>query len=199
MMATAPKLEPKGRPPLRKCPDDFDVIFIEVGRLGCETWYRARRSTINRWLTERGKERLIKLRSEYVRHQRAQGNWLTRSSCMVEHRATGAVPRSSAIRDRREVSITLARHAAQHLRVIRNGGFIVSPTPQGDWWVGSRRMSAGQMVKLACAKGFDRSALREEPVFDTRGDYRSRKNRIVEHDLAVRMTLQSSDGAGVES
>jgi len=156
-MATAVlKLEPKGRPPLRQCPDDFDVIFIEVGRLGCEAWYRARRSTINRWLIERGKERLIKLRSDYVRHQRSQGNWLTRSSCMVEHRIIGPASRSSPVRDRREVSPNLARHAAQHLRVIRNGGFIVSPTPQGDWWVGSKRLSAAQMVELACRKGFDR-------------------------------------------
>lgn len=24
----------KGRPPLRQCPDDFDVIFVEQGRVG---------------------------------------------------------------------------------------------------------------------------------------------------------------------
>jgi hypothetical protein len=62
------------------------------------------------------------------------------------------------VRDRRRVSFTLARHAAQHLRIVRSGGFIVSPTGDGDWWVGTRRMSAAQLVDLAVGKGFDRAA-----------------------------------------
>lgn len=63
----------KGRPPQRQCPADFDVIFVEIGRLDCEHWYRARRTTIDRWLAERGKDRLIKARAEYVRFLRSQG------------------------------------------------------------------------------------------------------------------------------
>lgn len=155
-MASRCRPEPKGRPPLRKCPDDFQVIFIEQGRLGCEAWYRARRSTVSRWLFEQGKDRLIKLRSEYVRHQRSLGNWLTRSSCMTEHRETKPAARSQSVADRRSVSFTLARHAAQHIRIIRYGGFTVSQANNGDWWVGSRRMSAAQLVDFACSKGFDR-------------------------------------------
>jgi hypothetical protein len=145
--------EPKGRPPLRPCPEDFDVIFVEKGREACEAWYRARKTTITRWLIERGKEELISRRAAYVKCLRGQGKWLTRSSRLVETRPR-KVASLSVIRDRRKVSILVARHAAQHLRIIRNGGFIVSPTPSGDWWVGSKRLSAAQMVEFAKSKGF---------------------------------------------
>lgn len=150
--------EGKGRPPPRRCPDDFDVMFVEQGRLGCEAWYRARRGTVTRWLVERGKDRLIKARAGYVKHQRATGKWLTRQSRLVDHRPARPAVRGLPIRDRRKVSFTLARHAAQYLRIVRHGGHIVSPTPDGDWWVGSRRLSAAQMLDLACSKGFDRAA-----------------------------------------
>lgn len=152
---TRPEL--KGRPPLRKCPDDFEVIFVEQGRVGCEAWYRARRSTVDRWLTKCGKVKLIERRAAYVSHQRAAGNWLTRSSSLVKTTVRKA-ERVVTIRDRRKVSFTLARHAAQFLRTMRNGGWIVSPTPHGDWWVGSKRLSAAQMLELACGRGFDAEA-----------------------------------------
>lgn len=159
----------KGRPPLRACPADFDVIFVEQGRLGCEAWYRASRTTVNRWMAERGHKRLIEARAAFVAHQRARGEWMTRSTRLVEVRVR-KTQGLQAVRDRRFVNPNLARHAAQHLRIIRNGGFIVSPTPQGDWWVGSRRLSAAQMVDLACSKGFDRvSALQACRSADVEG------------------------------
>jgi hypothetical protein len=149
---------PKGRPPPRAVPDDFEVIFVEQGRDGCEGWYRAHKTTVTRWLEECGKARLIKLRAAYVKHQRADGKWMTRSTRLVEHHEVRAPRRSHPIRDRRKVSFTVARHAAQHLRIIRNGGFIVSPAADGAWGVGSRRLAAAQMVDLAVARGFDRKA-----------------------------------------
>jgi hypothetical protein len=149
---------PKGRPPLRSCPDDFEVIFVEKGRDGCESWYRARRDTVTRWLSECGKDRLIKARANFVSHQRANGRWITRATNLVEHREVRKVSTRQPVKDKRKVSFTLARHAAQHLRIMRNGGFIVSPTPQGDWWVGTKRLSAAQMLDLAVSKGFDRAA-----------------------------------------
>lgn len=149
---------PKGRPPLRACPADFDVIFIEQGRLGCESWYRASRSTVNRWMDERDAKRLIDARAAYVAHQRSQGAWITRQTRMIEHKEVRKVASRAPVRDRRKVSFTLARHAAQHIRIIRNGGFIVSPASDGEWWVGSLRLSAAQMVDLAVEKGFDRKA-----------------------------------------
>jgi hypothetical protein len=148
----------KGRPPLRQCPDDFDVMFVEQGRLGCESWYRASRQTVNRWMKERGHKRLIDQRAAYVASQRAAGLWITRSTRLVDDRSTKrCAPRSQAVRDRRKVNPNLVRHAAQYLRIIRNGGFIISPTPQGDWWVGTKRLSGAQLVDLACRKGFDRA------------------------------------------
>lgn len=162
-MSLANRAEPKGRPPLRACPDDFDVMFVEQGRIGCESWYRASRLTVNRWMSERGAKRLIDARAAYVAHQRANGQWLTRSSRLVEQRPAKPAQRTTPIRDRRKVSFILARHAAQFLRIVRNGGWIVSPTPQGDWRVGSRLLSAAQMLDLACNRGFDAdSALQME-------------------------------------
>jgi hypothetical protein len=140
-------------------------MFVEQGRVGCESWYRASRKTVNRWMQERGLQRLINLRAAYVARQRAAGQWMTRSTKLVEHREVRESPQSKPVRDRRKVSFTLARHAAQHLRIVRNGGFIVSPTGKGDWWVGSRRLSAGQMLDLAVSKGFDRvAASKDEEV-----------------------------------
>lgn len=156
--APAQQTGPKGRPPPRRCPDDFEVIFVEQGRIGCEAWYRASRGTVNRWMHEKGARKLIAARKAFVAHQRKAGAWITRQTRMVEHKDVRAKPATQPVRDRRKVSFTLARHAAQHLRIVRNGGFIVSPTGAGDWWVGSRRYSAAQMVELAEAKGFDRPA-----------------------------------------
>jgi hypothetical protein len=152
----------KGRPPPRPCPDDFDVIFVEQGRLECEQWYRARKTTISRWLDERGKARLIAARATYVAHQRSRGEWMTRSTKLVAHHQVRAAAQVLPIRDRRKVSFILARHAAQFLRVVRNGGFIVSPSPCGDWRLGTRMLSPAQLVDFAISKGFDPLALQSE-------------------------------------
>jgi hypothetical protein len=55
----------------RPCPDDFDVILVEQGRLECERWYRARRTTVSWWLEQRGKDRLLAARAAFVKHVRA--------------------------------------------------------------------------------------------------------------------------------
>lgn len=52
---------------LRPCPDDFVPIFVLKGRLACEEHYRVGRLTIDRWLDESGKDRLIEARRVYVR------------------------------------------------------------------------------------------------------------------------------------
>lgn len=154
----AQRANPKGRPAIRKCPDDFDVIFVEQGRDGCVDWYRAHKLTVTRWLEDRGKARLIEARAAFVSHQRKNGKWMTRSSNLVEVRKS-LPTRLEAIRDPRKVNPTLARHAAQHLRIIRHGGFIVSIASNGDWRVGTRLLSAAQLVDFAVAKGFDRVAV----------------------------------------
>ena len=79
---------------------------------------------------------------------------MTRQTRLFERRKV-QTPTLMAIRDNREISPTLARHAAQFLRTVRNGGFIVSPACDGNWWVGSRRLSGAQMLDLAVRKGFE--------------------------------------------
>lgn len=166
----------KGKPPPRKCPDDFDIIFVEIGRLDCETWYRASRITVNRWLDERGKERLILARAAFVQRQR------------VLARPPMPEDRSRPVKDRRRVNINLARRAAQYLRQMRNGGWIISPTPHGDWWVGSKRRTAGELLDMAIARGFDVRRASQQMKAENQvgpdpaprmGDFATRKNRIV--------------------
>jgi hypothetical protein len=147
------------RKPTRECPSDFDAMFVSLGRFDCEEYYRARRDTITRWLTECGKVRLIKARATYVSEQRAKGEWLTRGTNLIAHRKINIVSIRQSIRDNREVSDAIARHAAQHLRIMRNGGMIVSPAGNGEWWVGTRRLSAAQMLDLARGRGFDDRAV----------------------------------------
>lgn len=146
--------EPKGRPPLRQRPNDFEIIFVEKGRDGCETWYRARKTTITRWLEEAGKMDLIAQRAAYVKLLRSQGKWMTRSTRLVETRKPKARAARESIRDRRKVNPTVARHAAQFLRISRYGGFIISMAAEGEWWLGSKRISAAQLVDFAKSRGF---------------------------------------------
>lgn len=148
--------DPRG---LRAMPEDFEIIFVEQGRLECEDWYRAGRTTVTRWLSEAGKERLIAKRAAYVQYQRDQGNWLTRASSLVEHRDVSKPRRvPEKLTDRRRVSVSLARRAANYLRCVRNGGWIISPASDGSWRVGTRLRSAAELVDLAERKGFDRRA-----------------------------------------
>jgi hypothetical protein len=132
------------KPPPRPIPEDFEVVFVEQGRLECEAWYRARRTTVNRWLEESGKQRLIDKRAEFVRHLRDKA------------RPAPAPVNRSGIRDRRRVSRALAMRAANYLRCVRNGGWAVAPMSGNEWLVGTRRRSAAELIDLACAKGFDR-------------------------------------------
>jgi hypothetical protein len=141
--------------PARECPPDFELTFVSLGRFDCEEHYRARRDTVTRWLIECGKVRLINARAAHVANLRAKGEWLTRGTNLIAHRKINIVSIRQSIRDTREVSDTVARHAAQHLRIMRNGGMTISPAGNGEWWVGSRRLSAAQMVDLARGRGFD--------------------------------------------
>lgn len=139
----------------RDCPADFEAMFVNLGRFDCEEHYRARRDTITRWLVERGKDRLIRARAALVADLRAKGEWMTRQTNLIGHHKINVVSIRMSIRDEREVSDAVARHAARHLQIMRNGGMIVIPTGNGDWWVGSKRLSAAQLLDLARGRGFD--------------------------------------------
>jgi hypothetical protein len=133
----------KGRPPPRQCPDDFDVIFVEIGRLECEAWYRARRTTIDRWLAERGKQKLIDKRAAYVRH-------LRNLAAAGKHK-----PKATPVNDNAATDQEIVRMAAHYLRLPANGGWVVSPTVTSSWRVGLTHCSPGELLERAIAKGFD--------------------------------------------
>lgn len=50
----------------RPCPADFDIAFIHLGASACSKRYRCGHERIDRWLDERGRERLEKARMEYL-------------------------------------------------------------------------------------------------------------------------------------
>jgi hypothetical protein len=151
MARAVPAEKPRWRQGLvnpRLCPDDFDLVFVEIGRLACEEHYRVGRFVIDHWLEKSGKRRLIDARAEHV----AKNRVLTCKDIAQVLSVVYPVPD-------REVGFITARHAAQYLRVIRNGGFIVSPAGDGLWWVGSRRRTAAELVELAKSRGFDPASL----------------------------------------
>jgi hypothetical protein len=129
------------RRPIRACPPDFELTYVRLGPKACEHRYSAHTNTINRWLNERGADRLKAQRADFI------GSGLTRKD-------VGAIL-AQAFPVKRQVSVTLARHAAQHLRIVRNGGFIISPAPNNRWRVGTKLLSAKELVQLAVSKGFD--------------------------------------------
>lgn len=144
-------------------PDDFEVIFVEQGRLECEAWYRCRRTTVDRWLEEAGKARLIAKRAAFVKQQR-------------ERRRAAKSPRKTVareLRDNRRCPPALARKAAHFLRCVRNGGWVCTPATDDTWLVGTRRRSPAELVDMAVQRGFDRRAavqsIRAEEI-STQGD-----------------------------
>jgi hypothetical protein len=139
----------------RPCPPDFDVVFVEQGRLECEAWYRARRTTITRWLNERGKARLIEKRAEFVKHQRS----------IKRSKGSQAIVARSI--DSRQVDPKLVEIASRFLQSRAGGGWVVYLCECGNWMVGTHRRSPAQVIDMADRKGFDkRRALEQIRVFD---------------------------------
>lgn len=141
-MATAEAVTCARRP----CPGDFDRVFVRIGRLACEEHYQAGRNTITRWLEESGKDRLIAARAEHVR---------TREPAITRSDMQTILRKAFPVRGRLPANPRLVRQAAQFLRIRRNGGWIVSPAAGGDWWLGSRKVSAAELVARAKMVGFE--------------------------------------------
>ena len=139
----------------RSCPDDFDIIFVELGRLECEAHYRARRTTITRWLEERGKKKLLKRRAEFVKYQRQI------------KRGKGRINGSEPPKCRRKVDPKLVEIAGRFLQSSKGGGWVVYPCDCGNWIVGTQRRSPAEVIDIADRKGFDkRRAIEQIRAFD---------------------------------
>ena len=132
----------------RECPDDFEIIFIEKGRLECESHYRARRTTITRWLEERGKGSLIQKRAKWVAAQRRIKK--KGASISPNKPKPKRIPKAE-----RGISLKLSLMAADHLRFIGNGGWVIVPREDGNFIVGTRCRSPGEMLAMAERSGFD--------------------------------------------
>lgn len=139
----------------RKCPDDFEIIFVELGRLECEPHYRARRTTVTRWLTECGKAKLLRRRADFVKYQRELRHSPRASECHSE------------IKDRRKVDPQLAAMAGRFLQSRPGGAWVVFPMECGAaFMVGTMRRSPAEVLAIAERKGFDRRrALEQIRVF----------------------------------
>lgn len=136
----------------RPVPDDFEVIFVEQGRLACEEWYRARRTTVDRWLVLSGKQTLLDRRAAYVEMRRTMKR---KAEADAGRERTGA---EVAVDDEAR---ELAKAAAAFLRRPACGAWVVVPHGN-EWLVGTSRRSTGDMIALAERKGFDAEAAMAE-------------------------------------
>ena len=59
---------------------------------------------------------------------------------------------------RSRISPNKVQQAVRFLRIRRNGGFIISPAPDGQWWVGSKRRTPQELVQLAESRGLTAGA-----------------------------------------
>lgn len=130
-------------------PLDFDEVFVLIGRQACEAHYGVGRIAVTSWLDQCGKERLLQARYEHVAKQ---GKGSPRGPALTP-RDMSLILSQAFPAERRRVT-ELAREAAQYLRIVRNGGFVISATPDGDWYVGLSRRTSSELVDMAKTRGF---------------------------------------------
>ncbi len=139
----------RGRYAERQCPPDFEQIFITLGRLACEEHYSTRASVVTRWLDQCGKQRLIELRRQHVRQRRTEARIGKKQAAEVERLEARTIA-TLGIPDP-----LVAARAADHLRIARNGGWMISRNADGDWIVGLSVKSSAQLIAMATRYGFE--------------------------------------------
>lgn len=167
-MMTAERTPPsRGFP--QPAPWDFDERFARCGRVECQDYYGAKRELIDAWLRERGKKRLLELRAQHVTRsgEESMGAVVRYGRETVDRwRAEGSkrltvgdakklLDLAYPVEDGTMVAPDVAQAAAAHLRIARNGGWPVSASPNGFWWIGTRLCSAEELVDFATRKGFE--------------------------------------------
>jgi 1-acyl-sn-glycerol-3-phosphate acyltransferase len=146
-------------------PDEFEVVFVERGRLECESHFRAGRNTITRWLKEAGKARLLKKRSQFVAENRR----------MERARANGELGKAKTTAAKRKTrrkapDPRILERAAAYLRMKPNGSWVVYEDKPGEWILGTMRVTAADVLDKAKGKGFDAAkAARQIRAFDVNG------------------------------
>ena len=142
----------RGGSPIRSRPADFEQVFVEIGRLACQEHYHARRQAITRWLEECGKFRLLELRREHVRRRAIEAR-VGKAKADAVRKLEQDTASALGLADPR-----IAALAADYLRKVCNGGWQVSRTEHGDWWVGTVVRNSASLIAFAERHGFDRRA-----------------------------------------
>lgn len=130
-------------------PAQFEVVFVEHGRLACEAWFNASRITVNRWMRQCGGKRLRELRAAFVKHGRNMAH-------PIDGKPQPGVQQADPL-------LPIARMAADFIRQSRYGGWPVSKIQDGDGWrVGTVIRSSEELIVMAVKQGFDRAAAEAE-------------------------------------
>jgi hypothetical protein len=133
-----------GIPSRHKCPDNFEIIFREKGRVACETEFNASRLTVNLWLIQRGKRRLLDERAAFVRFERDQAAE-TSSPAASQYILEDGVD---------DPMFALGARAANFLRISRYGGWTITQA-SGGWRVGTVFKTSDEVIAMAERQGFD--------------------------------------------
>lgn len=144
----------KGGIPNRARPDDFEIAFVELGRVACEAHYRAGRATVTRWLTEAGKRRLLEQRKKFLKAQRAN-EADQRRKARAYHDGDRMPPARSGPPPRADVDDEILHLASRWLQTRKAGGWVVYEMADGWWMVGTVRRSPAELLAKATEKGFD--------------------------------------------
>jgi hypothetical protein len=153
-LATAAIVAPE-RFDLRPCPPDFDEMYVLLGPKGLPEHYQAWNRTIRRWSEERGRDRLKELRNRHLAKVNEERRAKRVKSVAYRRREAAAKRAAKTVRSAEPMPTAETLRAAAHfLRHPRNGGFMVSPSGLGDWFLGSVRVTPQEIVRRAEARGF---------------------------------------------
>ena len=123
---------------LRPRPDDFWTTYVDIGKPGCEAYYRAHWKTVDRWVEECGKVRLRAARAEEVaRRRQAKKKPAKPASPLIDKNPP----------DRWDM------HAA--CEYLRDKVTVVGINERGEYFVGAKVMLASDILTLALARGMD--------------------------------------------
>ena len=123
---------------LRPRPDDFWTTYVDIGKPGCEAYYRAHGKTVDRWVAEVGKVELRAARADEVARRRAA-------------RRKPVEPPSPRV-DTVKVDHNDFQAACQYLR---NKTTFVGINERGEYFVNERIMLPSEILTMALAQGMD--------------------------------------------
>lgn len=119
---------------LKPIPTDFEETFIRSGWRGIELAYGARTPVNKRWVREAGEDDLKRKRRSFL-------NRLRNVRASAQHRHEAREPAQP-------VSIEV-QEAIQFLRSREGGAWLITATGNGDYWFGSTRKSAAELLERA--------------------------------------------------